>query len=263
MDEVLTARREFIKTLTRGFLIFVVVAACLAPQGLSQERNQEAPQPGKRQDKAPARKGASAIPAEIRAALDRVSVDSLRGHLSFLASDLLEGRKTPSRGLDIAAEYIAAQFRRIGLEPIGDDGYFQTAAIASRQQNPKSFEMTVNGAERTIHVEAAQTAFLNEKLLALENAPIAIAPEEPAGKVVLVLPRTRPKLDGAALALYVVPAAPPGALFDPEVASKQPRGWIFSEELVDFVKNTTDARVSMHVEPAMETRSKVRNVAGV
>jgi len=59
--------------------------------------------------------------------LDRISASSMRGNLSFLASDMLEGRGTPSRGLDIAAEYIAAQFRRAGLEPLGDDGYFQTA----------------------------------------------------------------------------------------------------------------------------------------
>src|ERR1041384_1950108 len=64
---------------------------------------------------------------DLRALLDHVSADSLRGHLSFIASDALEGRNTPSRGLDIAAEYIAAQFRRAGLEPAGDDGYFQTA----------------------------------------------------------------------------------------------------------------------------------------
>jgi hypothetical protein len=51
-----------------------------------------------------------------QAALDQISENSLRGHLSFIASDLLEGRATPSRGLDIAAEYIAAQFRRAGLE---------------------------------------------------------------------------------------------------------------------------------------------------
>jgi hypothetical protein len=44
-----------------------------------------------------------------------ISADSLRGHLSFLSSDLLEGRGTPSRGVDLAAEYIAAQFRRAGL----------------------------------------------------------------------------------------------------------------------------------------------------
>jgi Zn-dependent M28 family amino/carboxypeptidase len=67
---------------------------------------------------------------EQRAVMDHISADSLRGHLSFLASDLLEGRATPSRGLDLAAEYVAAQFRRAGLEPAGDDGYFQTATLA-------------------------------------------------------------------------------------------------------------------------------------
>ena len=69
---------------------------------------------------------------EVRAALNRISADSLRGHLSFIASDALEGRGTPSRGLDMAAEYIAAQFRGAGLEPAGDDGYFQTASVAPR-----------------------------------------------------------------------------------------------------------------------------------
>ena len=67
---------------------------------------------------------------EQRAVINHISADSLRGNLSFLASDLLEGRATPSRGLDLAAEYIAAQFRRVGLDPAGDDGYFQTATLA-------------------------------------------------------------------------------------------------------------------------------------
>ncbi|MEO8025454.1 MAG: M28 family peptidase [Bryobacteraceae bacterium] len=64
---------------------------------------------------------------ELRQLLDRISADSLKGNLSFLSSDLLEGRATPSRGLDIAAEFIASQFRRAGLEPGGNDGYFQVA----------------------------------------------------------------------------------------------------------------------------------------
>src|SRR6266576_3681333 len=63
---------------------------------------------------------------DIDAALAKISANSLRGHLSFIASDLLEGRDTPSRGLDIAAEYIAAQFRSIALAPAGADGYFHT-----------------------------------------------------------------------------------------------------------------------------------------
>ena len=64
---------------------------------------------------------------EVQSALDHISADSMRGNLSFLASDALEGRDTPSRGLDIAAEFIASQFRRAGLEAPVNDTYFQTA----------------------------------------------------------------------------------------------------------------------------------------
>src|SRR5437016_3240314 len=72
--------------------------------------------------------GPALTPAQ-QAVLQHISEESLRGHLSFIASDALEGRATPSRGLDLAAEYVAAQFRRAGLEPAGDDGYFQTATL--------------------------------------------------------------------------------------------------------------------------------------
>ncbi len=72
----------------------------------------------------PAAEGLSPAQSQL---LGTISPDIMRGHLAFLASDALEGRGTPSRGLDIAAEYIASQFRAAGLEPLGDDGYFQTA----------------------------------------------------------------------------------------------------------------------------------------
>jgi len=63
----------------------------------------------------------ASITPDRKATLDRISVQSLQGHLWFLSSDLLEGRDTPSRGLDLAAAYIASQFRRAGLKPAGDD----------------------------------------------------------------------------------------------------------------------------------------------
>ncbi len=39
----------------------------------------------------------------------------------FLADDLLEGRATPSRGLDVAALYLANQLRAAGWKP-GNEG---------------------------------------------------------------------------------------------------------------------------------------------
>ncbi len=71
--------------------------------------------------------GRSDLESGVADALERITVRSLRGHLFFLASDELQGRDTPSPGLDIAARYLATQFERIGLEPAGDDGYFQTS----------------------------------------------------------------------------------------------------------------------------------------
>ncbi|HKI20561.1 MAG TPA: M28 family peptidase [Isosphaeraceae bacterium] len=95
---------------------------------------------------------AAQITPEVRSALGRISADSLRGHLSFLASDLLEGRGTPSRGLDLAAEYIAAQFRRAGLEAIGDDGYFQTALWPINEPSPNDIEVVFHLGDDDVRV---------------------------------------------------------------------------------------------------------------
>lgn len=47
--------------------------------------------------------------------IDAPSADRLRAHISYLASDKLEGRRTGSSGANLAAEYIAREFARYGL----------------------------------------------------------------------------------------------------------------------------------------------------
>ena len=84
--------------------------------------------------------GGEQPPATWLEAANTITPSALRAHVSFLASDALEGRATPSRGLDIAAEYIAAQFRRAGLEPAGDDGHFFTAVVTPQVVDPKRKE---------------------------------------------------------------------------------------------------------------------------
>jgi hypothetical protein len=92
------------------------------------------------------------------AAVERINAGDMSGHLSFLSSDLLEGRKTPSRGLDLAAEYIAAQFRRAGLEPAGDDGYFQTANWSMVARDMSRFEMRFANGGATLALSAEQVS---------------------------------------------------------------------------------------------------------
>ncbi len=118
------------------------------------------------QEKSPSR---GELTADQQAALGRISAGSLRGHLSFLASDLLEGRDTPSRGLELAAEYIAAQFRRAGLEPVGDDGYFQTASWQVVEPDARSFFLEFQSGGQTIAIGADQVSLRRQFKLALEK----------------------------------------------------------------------------------------------
>jgi hypothetical protein len=113
------------------------------------------------------------VAPEVKAALAGISADSLRGHLSFIASDLLEGRNTPSAGLDIAAHYIAAQFRRAGLAPVGDDGYFQAANWILAERSMEGFELTLeSGRQRAIKAGKDRVTLSLDGELALKSAPV-------------------------------------------------------------------------------------------
>ena len=48
---------------------------------------------------------------------------ALEEHVKFLADDALEGRGTPSQGLEVAAAYLASQLRLYGWAPF--DGHYQ------------------------------------------------------------------------------------------------------------------------------------------
>ena len=53
-----------------------------------------------------------------------ISEKSLRKHVTYLASDKLKGRATGTPQELKAAQYIAKQFKKIGLSPKGDNGTF-------------------------------------------------------------------------------------------------------------------------------------------
>ena len=68
--------------------------------------------------------------AYVAAAELAINEPGLRGHIRFLASDLLEGRGPGSRGDDLAQQYIAAQFESLGLKPIlPGNGWFLSVPL--------------------------------------------------------------------------------------------------------------------------------------
>jgi peptidase M28-like protein len=71
---------------------------------------------------------------------------AIKAHIDFLASDALEGRETGTRGYDVAAAYVAAQFEAAGLAPAGDDGtYFQQVRLRTMQVDPAQSSFSIAG----------------------------------------------------------------------------------------------------------------------
>jgi Zn-dependent M28 family amino/carboxypeptidase len=61
---------------------------------------------------------------------DRQLENRLRAHIEFLADDQMRGRQSGSRGYNIAANYVASQFRQMGLQAAGTEGtYFQQVPL--------------------------------------------------------------------------------------------------------------------------------------
>lgn len=65
-------------------------------------------------------KPASKTADAVLDAATQITAEQLKDYLNFIASDELEGRDTPSRGLDIAAQFIALHLSRWKLKPMGD-----------------------------------------------------------------------------------------------------------------------------------------------
>ena len=183
----------------------------------------------------------------MQSILDSISADSLRGHLSFIASDALEGRETPSRGLDLAAEYIAAQFRRAGLTPAAGDSYFQTAKLLVREQNPDGFLFVVTAGGKTLKISPGSTRILPEKALTLDDVPLTIE------KGVIHI---------GDVALRIVNDPRRKDVLDAEIMHAAGDS-IESPELVELMKNSGSARATLHVGPRFERTAAARNVAGI
>jgi hypothetical protein len=75
-----------------------------------------------------------------------ITTAQLKDYLTFIASDELEGRDTPSRGLDVAAKFLATNLSRWGVKPAGDNGtYFQRFALSKTTVDSAQTMAEING----------------------------------------------------------------------------------------------------------------------
>lgn len=64
-------------------------------------------------------------------------------HVKVLADDNMEGRETGSAGLKRAEAYVVDQLKQAGVEPAGENGYYQPVKLTSRQIDEKNSSMAL------------------------------------------------------------------------------------------------------------------------
>ncbi len=69
-------------------------------------------------------KKAAAVSVTAQRGVDTIAANQMRDYLTFIASDEMEGRDTPSRGLNTTAKFLALNLSRWGFKPAGDEGSF-------------------------------------------------------------------------------------------------------------------------------------------
>ena len=98
-----------------------------------------------------------------------ISAKQLSDYLYFVASDEMEGRDTPSRGLDTTAKFIGMNLSRWGFKPAGDNGtYYQKIALKVVKTDSAKTGLELGGQKLTYGTDFVATG-LSAKI---ENAPL-------------------------------------------------------------------------------------------
>ena len=92
-------------------------------------------------------------PGPLDAAAETITASDIRSRIEILAHDSMLGRDTPSPGLERAAAYVVGEFKRLGLQPAGDDGTYVQRFGVSRwtvDTAASSLELASRGARATV-----------------------------------------------------------------------------------------------------------------
>jgi aminopeptidase YwaD len=211
----------------------------------------------------------SAVETASKAELG-ITEASVRGHLEFLAGDALNGRGSGTRDEWIAATYVAAHLRRLGVEPLGDDGgYVQdvridrsdvvgapTVSFAGRTLiHGKEVVVTRLGAARLsgpLQIYRAGVSVRPGAVLLLPDRP-PLPPTSDTAAAVIVLSRETEQATATRL------AAPPRALSVRQMSGVAPRGAIAldanSYASVNALPDGTLIRVDAEVKPPVTTHT--------
>jgi hypothetical protein len=97
----------------------------------------------------------------LRAAAETITAADLLRDITYLASDELAGRGTPSPGQDLAAAYVEKALRDAGIRPFGDNGtYRQHYTVTRATLKPQETTLAIGGQTFAHGSDFVLTSFL-------------------------------------------------------------------------------------------------------
>ena len=86
----------------------------------------------------PTKPATSSLPSAAQEAMTSIDSEKIRATVKYLSDDYFQGRGTGQKGGDMAADWMAQQFKSYGLTPAGDDGtFFQKINFYGVTTDPK------------------------------------------------------------------------------------------------------------------------------
>jgi len=158
---------------------------------------------------------ASSLPLKLAAKPTKsaISVEDLMTRLYIFADDSMMGRDAGTKGNAMGTDYLAAEVKRMGLVPMGENGtFFQTLPLKDRTFDPMS-SLIAGGASLEYAKEwiALGTATLNKPDLEVVYGgalgdTVHLSAAQAAGKlVVLNVPLNSPSINRAIVGSGLVP----------------------------------------------------------
>ena len=103
---------------------------------------------------------AALLAAVISAAAPPIDPQALLEHIKFLAADDLQGRGNGSAGLERAGDYIAGQFKSVGLAPAGSNGdWFQPFELTAGLKIAEGNSLIIHAASQDVQLTLGESYY--------------------------------------------------------------------------------------------------------
>lgn len=80
---------------------------------------------------------------KVNQGLKQITPELLKQHIDYLASDSMKGRDTPSPELDLAADYIAKEFEKLGVKRV-NGSYFQNITFCTKDLDVTNSQLKIS-----------------------------------------------------------------------------------------------------------------------